>query len=129
MIIETPKGLKMALLRSYLVIDEECFESLSKPAQVKKAHFGLYVFHGLIQKRQSFGPVVGTWLMAPRNRTVTFPIRRTVRALCDYLAKDASMPEDRGTSSTVASLWKRCSRCVCLSGTNGMDLEQKEWWQ
>ena len=71
--IETPKCLKMALLRSYLGIDEEWIESSSKPAEVKTMHFGLCFFHGLSQKRRSFGPVVGTWLRASRNRTVTLP--------------------------------------------------------
>merc|ERR1719383_572108 len=57
MTIEPPKGLKMALLRAYLSVDEEWFESSSKPAEFKKMHFGLCFFHGLILERRSFGPV------------------------------------------------------------------------
>lgn len=57
MTIEPPKGLKMAMLRSYLAVDEEWFESCCKPAEFKKMHFGLCFFHGLILERRSFGPV------------------------------------------------------------------------
>ena len=45
----------------------------------------------------------------------------------DCLAKEASVPEDQGTTSTVASHRKRCSRSVCL--IEQMDLEQRDWWQ
>jgi len=57
MTIEPPRGLKMALLRAYLAVDEEWFESCAKPGVFKKMHFGLCFFHGLILERRGFGPV------------------------------------------------------------------------
>jgi len=57
MTIEPPKGLKMALTRAYLGIEEEWFESCSKPYEFKKMLFGLFFFHGLILERRGFGPV------------------------------------------------------------------------
>eukprot|EP00928_Gymnodinium_smaydae_P036017 TRINITY_DN25241_c1_g2_i2.p1 TRINITY_DN25241_c1_g2~~TRINITY_DN25241_c1_g2_i2.p1 ORF type:complete len:3507 (-),score=695.75 TRINITY_DN25241_c1_g2_i2:57-10475(-) len=57
MTIEPPKGLKQAMLRSYLNIDEEWYESCTKPFEMKKMLFGLVFFHGLILERRGFGPV------------------------------------------------------------------------
>eukprot|EP00747_Dinoflagellata_sp_TGD_P142224 gnl/TRDRNA2_/TRDRNA2_176217_c4_seq1.p1 gnl/TRDRNA2_/TRDRNA2_176217_c4~~gnl/TRDRNA2_/TRDRNA2_176217_c4_seq1.p1 ORF type:complete len:1013 (+),score=257.37 gnl/TRDRNA2_/TRDRNA2_176217_c4_seq1:215-3040(+) len=57
MTIEPPKGLKMALLRAYLAVEEEWFESCAKPKEFKKFHFGLCFFHGMILERRGFGPV------------------------------------------------------------------------
>jgi dynein heavy chain len=57
MTIEPPKGLKMALLRSYLGIEPEWLEGSSKPHELKKLCFGLCFFHGLILERRGFGPV------------------------------------------------------------------------
>jgi len=57
MTIEPPKGLKQALIRAYLSIDEEWFEGSSKPFEFKKMCFGLCFFHGLILERRGFGPV------------------------------------------------------------------------
>mmetsp|Transcript_1422 Transcript_1422/g.4304 ORF Transcript_1422/g.4304 Transcript_1422/m.4304 type:complete len:1452 (+) Transcript_1422:2-4357(+) len=57
MTIEPPKGLKQALLRSYMGIDEEWFEGCTKPFEFKKMLFGLCFFHGLILERRGFGPV------------------------------------------------------------------------
>ena len=71
MTIESPKGLKRVLLRSHSAIDEEWFQSSSKPAEFEKMHFGLCFFHGLILKPQSFGSM--GWNMASRNWTVTYP--------------------------------------------------------
>lgn len=57
MTIEPPKGLRQALMRAYLAIDEEWFESSSKPGPFKKMLFGLCFFHGLVLERRGFGPV------------------------------------------------------------------------
>merc|ERR550537_73482 len=57
MTIEPPKGLKQALMRAYLSIDEEFYEACSKPMEFKKLCFGLSFFHGLILERRGFGPV------------------------------------------------------------------------
>merc|ERR1719160_1193738 len=38
-------------------IDEEWFESSSKPFEFKKMLCGLFFFHGLILERRGFGPV------------------------------------------------------------------------
>jgi dynein heavy chain len=57
MTIEPPKGLKQAMIRSYLGIDEEFFEGLDKAKELKKLCFGLVFFHGLILERRGFGPV------------------------------------------------------------------------
>mmetsp|Transcript_23863 Transcript_23863/g.43710 ORF Transcript_23863/g.43710 Transcript_23863/m.43710 type:complete len:2143 (+) Transcript_23863:3-6431(+) len=57
MTIEPPKGLRMAMMRSYMSIDEEWFESCPKSYEMKKMCFGLCFFHGLILERRGFGPV------------------------------------------------------------------------
>eukprot|EP00931_Biecheleriopsis_adriatica_P052316 TRINITY_DN3041_c0_g1_i3.p1 TRINITY_DN3041_c0_g1~~TRINITY_DN3041_c0_g1_i3.p1 ORF type:complete len:5045 (+),score=1273.98 TRINITY_DN3041_c0_g1_i3:2025-15137(+) len=57
MTIEPPKGLKQALLRSFLGFDEEWFNSCEKPREFHKMLFGLCFFHGLILERRGFGPV------------------------------------------------------------------------
>jgi len=57
MTIEPPKGLKQALVRSFLGIEEEWFEGCTKPFEFKKMLFGLCFFHGLILERRGFGPV------------------------------------------------------------------------
>jgi dynein heavy chain len=58
MTIEPPKGLKQAMLRSYLGIDEDYLGgSCTKSHELKKMCFGLCFFHGLILERRGFGPV------------------------------------------------------------------------
>jgi len=59
MTIEPPKGLKQAMMRSYLGIEPEFFlpENTSKPQELKKLCYGLCFFHGLILERRGFGPV------------------------------------------------------------------------
>jgi dynein heavy chain len=57
MTIEPPKGLRMALTRSYLAMDEQWFEGCTKPYEFKKLLFGLSFFHGLVLERRGFGPV------------------------------------------------------------------------
>merc|ERR1719421_689150 len=56
MAIEEPRGLKMALLRAYMAMDLEWFESSKKPFEFKKMCFGLCFFHGLVLERRGFGP-------------------------------------------------------------------------
>merc|ERR1719335_615275 len=57
MTIEPPKGLKQAMMRSYLGFDPEFLTSSSKTHELKKMCFGLCFFHGLILERRGFGPV------------------------------------------------------------------------
>jgi len=57
MTIEPPKGLKQALTRAYMGLDDEWFDSCTKPYEFKKMLFGLFFFHGLILERRGFGPV------------------------------------------------------------------------
>jgi len=57
MTIEPPRGLKMAMIRAYMGIDEEWYETCTKPRELKKMLFGLCFFHGLILERRGFGPV------------------------------------------------------------------------
>jgi len=58
MTIEPPKGLRLAMLRSYLSIDPEFFDpEFKKIKELKKMCFGLCFFHGLILERRGFGPV------------------------------------------------------------------------
>merc|ERR1740138_758930 len=57
MTIEPPKGLKQAMIRSYLGIEEDFLESCEKKHELKKMCFGLCFFHGLILERRGFGPV------------------------------------------------------------------------
>jgi len=59
MTIEPPKGLKQAMVRSYLSIEEDFFADGNSPKmfELKKLTFGLCFFHGLILERRGFGPV------------------------------------------------------------------------
>jgi dynein heavy chain len=57
MTVEPPKGLRNSLQRAYLGMDEEWFNSSTKPAVFKKMLFGLCFFHGLVLERRAFGPV------------------------------------------------------------------------
>ncbi|CAD7961252.1 unnamed protein product [Amoebophrya sp. A25] len=57
MTIEPPKGLRNSLQRAYRGMDEEWFESSTKPRTFKKLLFGLCFFHGLILERRAFGPI------------------------------------------------------------------------
>ena len=54
---EPPKGLKNNILRSYLAINENDFESCSKPLALKKLMWGLCFFNALIIERKKFGPL------------------------------------------------------------------------
>merc|ERR1719478_1101521 len=45
------------MLRAFLAIEEDWFESCSKPYEFKKLMFSLCFFHGLILERRNFGPV------------------------------------------------------------------------
>lgn len=54
---EPPKGIKSNMLRSYLGVDEEEFESCSKPSVYKKLLFSLCFFNALILERRKYGPL------------------------------------------------------------------------
>jgi len=56
MAIEEPRGLRMALTRAYMGMDEEWFEGSKKSFEFKKMLFGLCFFHGLVLERRGFGP-------------------------------------------------------------------------
>jgi len=55
--IEPPKGLKNNILRSYLAIDEQLFESCDKTSAYKALMWGLCFFNALILERRKFGPL------------------------------------------------------------------------
>jgi len=55
--IEPPKGLKNNILRSYLGIDANEFESCEKPSAYKALMWGLCFFNALILERRKFGPL------------------------------------------------------------------------
>jgi len=55
--IEPPKGLKSNILRSYLGIDKQEFESCDKPTAYKSLMWGLCFFNALILERRKFGPL------------------------------------------------------------------------
>ncbi|KAF4658988.1 hypothetical protein FOL47_007767, partial [Perkinsus chesapeaki] len=57
MTLEPPKGLKNSLVRAYMGMDDEWFESCSKPQAFKKLLFGLCFFHAVILERRQFGPL------------------------------------------------------------------------
>ena len=55
---EPPKGLRNNLIRSFdLLLNDELFESSSKPEAWKKLLFSLTFFHGMVQERRKFGPL------------------------------------------------------------------------
>ena len=54
---EPPKGLKNNMLRSYLGVDEDEFESCDKPQPYKKLLFALCFFNALILERRKYGPL------------------------------------------------------------------------
>ena len=58
--------------------------------------------------------VIGRRVLPDERGKEHLPIRviTDCKSLCDCLAKDASVPEDRGTALTVASLRERCSARV-----------------
>mmetsp|Transcript_12443 Transcript_12443/g.20899 ORF Transcript_12443/g.20899 Transcript_12443/m.20899 type:complete len:197 (-) Transcript_12443:561-1151(-) len=55
--IEPPKGLKNNILRSYLTIDQQTFETCDKPQAYKALMWGLCFFNALILERRKFGPL------------------------------------------------------------------------
>jgi dynein heavy chain len=55
--VEPPKGLRSALMRSYLALDEDWFESCTRPKEFKKLLFGLNFFHALVLDRRKFGAI------------------------------------------------------------------------
>jgi dynein heavy chain len=55
--VEPPKGLRSALIRTYLGFEEDWFESCSRPKEFKKLLFGLSFFHALILDRRKFGAI------------------------------------------------------------------------
>ena len=57
MTLQPPKGIRANMLNTYFTLDEDYFESCSKPAQLRKLHFGLAFFHALLQERRKFGPL------------------------------------------------------------------------
>ena len=57
MTLQPPKGVRANMLNTYFTLDEDYFESCSKPAQLRKLHFGLAFFHALLQERRKFGPL------------------------------------------------------------------------
>jgi dynein heavy chain len=55
--VEPPKGLRSALVRTYLGFEEDWFESCTRPKEFKKLLFGLSFFHALILDRRKFGAI------------------------------------------------------------------------
>jgi len=55
--IEPPKGLKNNILRSYLAMDKNEFESCDKSTAYKALLWGLCFFNALILERRKFGPL------------------------------------------------------------------------
>jgi dynein heavy chain len=54
---EPPKGLANNVMRTFLDISEDDYESCSKPEPYKKLLFGLAFFHAVVQERRKFGPI------------------------------------------------------------------------
>jgi len=54
---EPPKGLAANMMRTFLDINEEEYESCAKPAAFKKLLFGLAFFHAVMQERRRFGAI------------------------------------------------------------------------
>lgn len=54
---EPPKGLKANLRRTFLEIEENLYESSTKPTEFKKLLFSLAFFHATILERRKFGAI------------------------------------------------------------------------
>jgi len=54
---EPPKGLKANLRRTFAEVDENLYESSSKPREFKKLLFALGFFHATILERRKFGAI------------------------------------------------------------------------
>ncbi|KAJ8259834.1 hypothetical protein GJAV_G00174010 [Gymnothorax javanicus] len=57
MTIEPPRGIKANLLRTYLSLSDDFFNSCSKTAQFRSLLFSLCLFHGNAIERRKFGPL------------------------------------------------------------------------
>ena len=54
---EPPKGVRANMKRTFNDINDEQWESCSKPAPYKKLMYALSTFHAVIQERRKFGPL------------------------------------------------------------------------
>jgi dynein heavy chain, axonemal len=54
---EPPRGLKANLMRTFDEVNEEFYESCSKPRALKKMLFALAFFHAVILERRKFGAI------------------------------------------------------------------------
>merc|ERR1711988_8127 len=72
---EPPKGLRANIRGSYTDIDEDTFDSCSKPEPWKKLLFGMCFFHAVIQERRKFGAlgwnIQYDWNNSDRSVSVT----------------------------------------------------------
>merc|ERR1719375_400086 len=71
--VEPPKGLRSALVRTYLGFEEDWFESCTRPKEFKKLLFGLSFFHALILDRRKFGAIGWNVAYGSRSPTTIFP--------------------------------------------------------
>lgn len=54
---EPPKGIKANVANTYRGLDDDWFESCSKPDRLKKMFFSLSIFHAVCLERRRFGPM------------------------------------------------------------------------
>ena len=54
---EPPAGLRANLLGSYHSIPETEFDGVDDGGTLKTLHFGLCLFHAIVQERRKFGPL------------------------------------------------------------------------
>jgi len=87
---EPPSGLKANMLRSYLLFNNDIWDSSSKQSEMKSVVFALCFFHSVVCERRKFGPI--GW-----NRGYPFnegDLTVCIKVGYNYLEANAKIPWD-----------------------------------
>ena len=87
---EPPSGLKANMLRSYLLFNNDVWDSSSKQSELKSVVFALCFFHSVVCERRKFGPI--GW-----NRGYPFnegDLTVCIKVAYNYLEANAKIPWD-----------------------------------